>query len=209
MKTHVLIITDASGSMQNRADDVRGGHNSYLDSLALDTEVEYTITSTVFDTRFVTIDTAASPHDATRFDAKVYRPEGATALLDAVGTTVQVFRSGITPAEGDKYLLIIQTDGGENASREWNHAAVAKLLAELEAEGWAVVFTGVGADGWADKDALGRAGAAVTNDGSSHGILRTYDGYTAVTRSFARGETKGSAAAAAVVTKVVDGPQNS
>ena len=46
---------------------------------------------------------------------QTYRPNGNTALLDAIGNTVQTINT-----DGfDKIITVIMTDGEENSSREW------------------------------------------------------------------------------------------
>lgn len=78
-------------------------------------------------------------------------PRGCTPLLDAIGKAV-THLDGVNP---DSALLMIVTDGFENASREWSKDAVKKLLADRQAKGWKVLFLGANVDAFAEAGQLG------------------------------------------------------
>jgi len=77
-----------------------------------------------------------------------YRPNGYTALYDAIGESV----SGIKERFGKEIdngemsvVVIVLTDGHENASRRFDQRMIASMIDELQAtDGW--VFTILGAD---------------------------------------------------------------
>lgn len=74
-----------------------------------------------------------------------YRPRGNTPLLDAVGTAMQQAES----VKADRYLFVVQTDGYENASRDFTHESISKMVSAKEAdERWTLVFMGAGVDNW-------------------------------------------------------------
>lgn len=176
MTIHTILIADASGSMHHLADDVRGGHNAYLDKLAAasaDGE-EIFISLATFNTDVTMVDTAVPLAKATRLDRHNYLPQGNTALLDAIGNTLQVFRANTTLVPGDKVFVFIQTDGEENSSQEYTKADVAKLTAELEAQEWAFVFSGTGPGDWAERGRGMGFSASTNNAASSRGTLRSY-----------------------------------
>jgi hypothetical protein len=202
MTVRALFITDASGSMHRLASDVRGGYNSYLDKVTGESP-EVRVTSTVFNTEVRILDEDVAVGAATRFDDHTYDPHGATALLDAIGNTVKRLRRDVAFMPGDQTLLFIQTDGHENASVEWDRAGVAKLLAEVEAEGWSVIYSGVGPDGWAEKASLGRQ-FGTYSPASAQGVASTYQGYEVVTRSAAGGQTLNSGVANKMSQEVID-----
>ena len=51
-------------------------------------------------------------------------------------------------------MVIITTDGLENASHEWTSASVKKLIEEKEKLGWEFLFLGVGLDAFAASEAF-------------------------------------------------------
>lgn len=66
--------------------------------------------------------------------AKDYFVEGSTALLDAIGKTInKIARAQQQTAEeyrAEKVLFVITTAGMENASREYGYAGIKALVAE-------------------------------------------------------------------------------
>jgi hypothetical protein len=179
MTIHNILIIDASGSMGTLASDVRGGHNAYLDKLTATATIadeDIRITLAVFNTAVTIIDNSIHVAKATRLDVGNYFATGMTALLDAVGQTLQAFSVNTTVKPGDKVFVFIQTDGHENSSREYTKAAVAEIIKELEAKGWVFVFSGTGPGDWAGQgQAMGVAGST-SNAATSDGIRRSYKG---------------------------------
>ncbi len=183
--THVLLITDMSGSMTSLAEDVRGGFNTYLDQLAADGG-KYRLTVTVFDTEFISLCTAAKLTDTPRLTKVNYAPRGMTALLDAVGKTVAEFESRTTLADGDRVLVVVQTDGQENSSQEFTGATIAALIKEREATGrWTFIYLGAGADAWGQGEQLGMHSVNVA--ASSAGTQSSYAGLATASGLYARG----------------------
>jgi hypothetical protein len=72
-----------------------------------------------------------------------YRPDGGTALLDAIAQTVistdeRLARAG---RGDDKVLVAVLTDGRENASREHTISSLAALIARYQARpNWTFAF---------------------------------------------------------------------
>jgi hypothetical protein len=193
MTVRAILITDGSGSMGRLADDVRGGHNTYLDQVGasvLESGEDVRITLAVFNTSVNIIDNDVPIAKATRLDESNYMPVGGTALLDAVGRTLQIFRTKTTLEPGDKVFVFIQTDGFENASTEFTKAAVAEAIAELEAQEWAFTFSGTGPGDWAEGGrSVGLAATSVThNTATGGGILRSYAGRAETVSEYLRSD---------------------
>lgn len=193
--THVLMAVDESGSMSSLATDVRGSFNTYVDSLRSD-EFKYRLTVAKFDHEYRPFATAAKPKDVPRLDTETYRPRGNTALLDAIGRIVADFEKDTVLGEGDKVMLVVQTDGEENASREYSLDAVRKLIEDRQATGrWSCMFIGAGIDAWQQAAGMGFSrGSTVSVAHSSAGTKSSYAGLTGATRSFAGGATGDDAA---------------
>ena len=60
----------------------------------------------------------------------------------------------------DKLALIVMTDGLENASREFTHAAAKALLDDCRAKNWQVIFLGADFNNAAQGASYGNAAAA-------------------------------------------------
>lgn len=203
--THVLMIVDMSGSMAPLAEDVRGGFNTYLDDLAKDGGT-YRLTVTLFDDRFESLCVAAKLADVPRLTEANYKPRAMTALLDAVGKTVAEFDSRVPVlADGDKVLVVVQTDGHENASREFSREQIAALIKAKEATGrWSFMYLGAGADAWSQAGGMGFAANTTLRSAHTSGATRsTYTGLTQASIAYSAGAT-GAEASGIVASALAD-----
>lgn len=203
--THVLHVVDMSGSMHGLASDVRGGFNTHLDDLAK-SDGRYRITATVFDTRFISLCVAAKLKDTPRLTDVNYAPAGMTALLDAIGKTVAEFEAKTALAEGERVLVVVQTDGHENSSREFTYERIAEMIRTREAGGkWTFMYLGAGVEAW---DQAQRMGFLTTNSvntaNTAAGTRSRYSGVTRGTVSYAAGATGQSVAAEVAAVAAVD-----
>jgi Mg-chelatase subunit ChlD len=189
------MAVDRSGSMSGLAGDVRGSFNTYLDSLVGD-EYKYRLTVAMFSHEYRPHCTATKPKEVARLDVTNYRPGGNTALLDAIGRIITDFENATTLADGDKVMLVVQTDGAENCSREYSLGAVKKLIEEREKSGrWSCLFIGAGPDTWMQAEGMGFGrGSTISVASTGAGTQSTYSGLSGATRSFAAGASGDDAA---------------
>lgn len=148
----VNVILDKSGSMGSKVQDVIGGFNLYLDELAKEQAVTYGFTLTLFDTVVAVKYRAVSLSSVEKLTESSYLPSGNTALLDAIGETVQTLNT-----DGfDKVITVIMTDGEENSSREWTLQGIRELIRTKESAGnWTFVFLGANLDAFSQGMSLG------------------------------------------------------
>jgi len=143
----VNVILDKSGSMASKTNDVIEGFNAYVIGLGKEDQVNYLFSLTLFDTQVAYRHVAIPLPEVKKLDTKSYQPGGNTALNDAIGITVRKVEAD--QFKVDKVVTVIMTDGEENSSREWTHAAVRGLIEQKEKEGnWTFVFLGAGLDAW-------------------------------------------------------------
>ena len=160
--THVIFILDRSGSMSGKEDDVIGGFNGYIDTLRDCDDGDVGVSYLRFDNAIELVWNDLPLADVPRMTHEHYQVRGNTALLDAVGMTVASVRENA----GHRYIVITNTDGQENASREWTAERVRHLIREYEAKGnWTFVFFGEGIDAWAEAAQYGYAAASVASYG--------------------------------------------
>ena len=98
-------------------------------------------------------------------------PRGGTPLFDAIGRCVELIdaRAGAFPAE-DQVLVII-TDGMDNASTDYDAPTISNLLDERQETGWTVMFLGANQDSFATAGSLKMKQGNVRDfDASSDGI---------------------------------------
>lgn len=156
VSTEIIFVLDRSGSMNKVASDVRGGFNDFLSEQAKQVG-KATVSLHQFDHLYETVYEGKPLEDAPRLDGSNYRPRGMTALLDAVGKTINgtQVRLDALPKKSKpgQVLFVIYTDGFENQSQEFDRATVHKLIEECRNERkWEFVFLG------ADQDAFHEGG---------------------------------------------------
>lgn len=194
---NVTFILDKSGSMSSVREAAITGFNEYINELKQG-GFHYYVTLVLFNNgieeRFTKMPIAQVP----ALSELTYQPEGGTALYDAVcqtlGGTVnrdQEVAENIlrrfkkedakpeTPAQADQNVVVILTDGEENASRRWRSEDFKALVERREATGrWKFVFLGANQDAWQNAQNWGFAAASVasfnnTEKGLGNAMLRT------------------------------------
>lgn len=87
-----------------------------------------------------------------------YKPNGGTNLYDAIGKTIaRVDAQLATQDKVPSVLVVIITDGEENASVEYNLQGIKTLIQAKEAEGWTFIYMGANQDAWKVGSSFGLA----------------------------------------------------
>ena len=192
----ILVITDESGSMSKMKNDVIGGYNEFLETHQK-MAGEAKITFVKFNSGYEIVHNGVNVNDVPKLNHTSYMPGGSTALLDAVGRTIDEVgkRLANTPEEEkpEKVIVVIMTDGEENASREYSSKQIADKIKE-HTDVWKWEFTFIGADqnAWDTAHSLGIHNSATYDVNRTGKMFRSMSNYTASTRSFVK--TKGATA---------------
>lgn len=80
-------------------------------------------------------------------------PRGMTPLLDALGRIVALAEAD----NPDKAVIVVMTDGQENASREITREGAKAALERVKKKGWDIVFLGANFDNISDAASVGVA----------------------------------------------------
>jgi len=160
-KTEIAIILDRSGSMQSICADMEGGFGSFVDKQRHEPG-ECVLSLYQFDDRYEVVYEATPLSDVT---ALKLEPRGSTALLDGVGKSVANIAArhdAMTESQRPAAVIVLViTDGQENASVEWKLADVrAAVEAAERTRNWRFVFLGADAKAFTDARAMGIATAA-------------------------------------------------
>jgi hypothetical protein len=157
------VVLDRSGSMAAIADDVVGGFNRLLAEQRT-APGDARVTLAQFDSQdpFEVLIDAVDLREVTDLDPSRYQPRGCTPLYDAIGRmigridagTARRAELGLSPED---HLVVIVTDGLENASREFSRSAVFRLIEQRRAAGWVFAFLGANQDVYAEGGAIGVA----------------------------------------------------
>ena len=186
--THIALIADRSGSMANIAEDMNGGMGALLEEQAK-LPGKLLVDVTVFDT---IVDTLYSDATVSEVRYPFIIPRGSTALLDAVGSTVVTLGeklAGLPEEERPgKVIVVIVTDGYENASREYTAQRVKELVTQQkEKYSWEFLFLGANIDSFSVAGSWGISkGSTINYSTTSAGVnsvLRGASAYMTSTRT--------------------------
>lgn len=156
------ILLDRTGSMSDIWSEALGSVNAYAEAVgtveegeADDLETRVTLATFDFHKAFqfdvLRRDLIAQDWQVVSDDE--VSPRGMTPLFDAIQRTIAL-------AEADnpeKAVIVIMTDGQENASREVTREGARAALDRAEARGWEVVFLGAEFANFEDADGIGVA----------------------------------------------------
>lgn len=142
-RTELVFILDKSGSMSGLETDSIGGYNSMLAQQRALTH-DCLITTVLFDNECLLLHDRLKLTKVKDMTHKDYLVGGSTALLDAIGQTIQHMSQ---MKDARNVLFVIITDGQENASRQFTVQTVKRLLEQQkEAKGWEYIFLGANID---------------------------------------------------------------
>ena len=117
----VVFLLDKSGSMEERIEDTIGGFNCFIRNLH-ENSPEALVTLYTFSDRCKCEYSKVPVGEVKFMSRESYVPCGNTALLDSIG---KVIKEAGKEAEG---LLVILTDGYENASRKYSKDHIKDLI---------------------------------------------------------------------------------
>ncbi len=148
--TELVFILDKSGSMAGLESDTIGGFNAMLKKQK-EVPGECRITTVLFDNRYELLHDRIDLRAVGPMTEREYRVGGSTALLDAIGLTIEklvsVQKNTAESYRAENVMFVIITDGEENSSRRFSSDRV-KVMIEHEKEkyGWEFVFLGANID---------------------------------------------------------------
>jgi hypothetical protein len=178
--TLIAIVLDRSGSMQSIAADTIGGFNSFLEEQRKVPNDDARLTFVQFDHEYDVIHDSMPLKDVPALTSATYVPRGSTALLDAMGRTINTVGASLArmpeSERPSQVVFCIITDGQENASREYTHARVSELIQHQQAKyRWNFVFLGANMDAISVGGGYGvSAGHALTFTSSPVGMVNMY-----------------------------------
>ena len=154
---HVSFLIDRSGSMQGLVEDVVGGFNAFLSTQKSETG-DCTMTLVQFDNQnpFEVLHDATPISQVPDLTRNQYQPRGMTPLLDALGdlvTSVDGRLTGLGTSEDQ--IVVVFSDGMENASRRWTRPTLFEAIEARKAAGWTFVYLGANQDSYEEAGRIG------------------------------------------------------
>lgn len=178
-KTELVFILDRSGSMSGLESDTIGGFNGLLEKQRKE-QGACIVTTALFDDQYELLHDRIAMEGIAPISEKDYYVRGSTALLDAIGRTIDkiaaVQRHTQENERAARTLFVIITDGLENASREYGYAQVKRMVEEQkERHGWEFLFLGANIDAIATAERFGiHADRAVNYHADNAGTALNY-----------------------------------
>lgn len=168
--TEVVLILDESGSMQPRVGMVKEGYEEFI-KIQQQIPGEVVFTFVKFDTKY---DLVYDGIDIRTISSQLvdYQPGGMTALLDAVGKTIDAVGKRLSNTDEslrpEKVIFCIITDGEENSSKEYTlHQIKDKIKEQDTVYNWQFIFIGSNQDAW---EAAGTMNIGNTGTGNSTAV---------------------------------------
>jgi uncharacterized protein YegL len=148
--TELVFILDRSGSMGGLESDTIGGFNSMLAKQQAEPG-ECRITTVLFDNEYEILHDRIDINAVSPITGREYFVRGSTALLDAIGKTVNKIGGAQKNTAEDfraaKVMFVITTDGMENASREFSYDKIKSMIEHQKSSyNWEFVFLGANID---------------------------------------------------------------
>lgn len=145
--TYIGCVLDRSGSMgaMDKIGEARSGFNAFLeDQKKLDgrADIKVVIFDDSIDELF-----QGNVNSCPKLTEQNFSPRGMTAYLDALGTTIVSVGAKLDGLNEDekpsKVIILVITDGLENASREYNGSIIKEMIdTQKNKYNWEFVFMG-------------------------------------------------------------------
>lgn len=176
--TELVFILDRSGSMGGlESDTIRGFNRMISEQKKLGRSVN--VTTVLFDDESDIIHDRFPINMVEPLTEREYYVRGCTALLDAVGMSIdkidhiqnhlpEKYRAG-------KIIFVITTDGLENSSVEYTQNRVRNMIESKKERGWEFLFLGANIDAGKEAEKIGIArNRSATYENDSEGIATNF-----------------------------------
>ena len=182
----IVVILDRSGSMENIKDEMVGGLKQFVsDQKKVVGRANFTLVQ--FDTEYEVIYDGVDIQEVNEIDLV---PRGWTALLDALGKTIENTSKRLAKTPDRKVIFVIITDGLENSSKEFSKPEIADSISHaMNKHNWKFIYLG------ANQDAIQEGGSfgidlqnCVTYDSSN--VSGTLDAMSVSVSSFRNNPNK-------------------
>jgi len=181
--TEIIFILDRSGSMSGLETDTIGGFNSMLEKQKKESS-KCLVSTVLFDDKIQVLHDRQDLQTIAPLTDKEYYVRGTTALLDAVGRSI----NAIERKKGDKkhkVLFIITTDGYENASTEYTYASIKQMIEAKKKNGWEFIFLGANIDAASTASDIGISKERVAQfHNDTKGVATNYEVLSKTVQSY-------------------------
>jgi hypothetical protein len=168
--------------MGSIATETIGGFNNFIDEQKK-VEGKARVTLVQFDNVYEVVYEGIKLKNVPVLDSDTFKPRGMTALFDAIGKTLTNQQKRIDDEKwADKVIVLILTDGEENASQEYNEQSVKVLTKEAQDKEWSFIYLGANQDSFSAATKFGINTKSVLNSVSNYDA--THDGMACASMSY-------------------------
>ncbi len=157
--TEIAYVLDRSGSMGPMTESAIAGFNEFLQE-QLDTPGDANLSLLLFDNEFLSLYSSTPLEDVRDLTTEDYVPRGSTALLDAIGLTIESLGQKLATLPEEErpgtVIVAIFTDGYENASTRFTFEKIQKMITHQRTNyQWEFLFLGANEDAIATATRMG------------------------------------------------------
>lgn len=177
--TELVFILDRSGSMSGFEADTIGGFNATIEKQKEQDGKVY-VSTVLFDNESEVIHDRIDINEIKRMTRRDYQVHGCTALLDAIGGAIHhignIHKYARAEDVPEHTILIITTDGMENASYRYSSEKVKEMIKrQTEKYGWEFIFLAANIDAVEIAENIGiRKERAANYRQTKDGVYRSY-----------------------------------
>lgn len=155
----LIIVLDESGSMDNIKDKTIKSINGLLDEQRTAGPTNVTIVK--FSNIPQAIVCGEDINNLSVLTSEDYDPNGRTALYDGIGMAIEMAdKRNVIVNDNTGVMLVIVTDGWENASHKYNLLSIRELLQQKEKDDWIISYLGANIDSQQEAANIGATYAA-------------------------------------------------
>lgn len=143
---NLVFVIDKSGSMYPSREDVVGGFNKTIEEQKANKDGKVTVSLYTFNEKVNEEYLGVDINDIAKFH---YSPDGMTAMNDGIGTAIDNVGKWLYKRDRNgeempgKTLVVVMTDGMENASKEYSLKDVQdKIKEQTEKYSWEFIYMG-------------------------------------------------------------------
>ena len=157
--TEIAYVLDRSGSMDPMIESAIAGFNEFLQE-QLDTPGDANLSLLLFDNEFLSLYNSTPLEDVRDLTTEDYVPRGSTALLDAIGLTIESLGQKLAALPEEErpgtVIVAIFTDGYENASTRFTFEKIQQVITHQRTNyQWEFLFLGANEDAIATATRMG------------------------------------------------------
>ena len=185
-KMYISFVLDETGSMQSCKQQTISGFNEYIKTLKDEKnskDMIFTLTKFNSEKIDVVFD-GVKINKVVPLSDETYQPNAMTPLYDAIGKTIRSLEASIN-SKKQSVLVVIQTDGEENYSKEYDSKDIFSLIDEKKKSGWTFAFLGADQDAWIASQRMGIS-RGNTMSYNSNETAQTFTAVAAASVNYAR-----------------------